>query len=112
METTLSIRRDSALRVTDRPAHYRLSPRRPAPRYPDRRVIVHRPGCALVRGRWEVAAPDLVLGVLLAPGLQARLCRRCAPLGPAGRDLNDRMRDSGWDDQVLNDLRVALGLPS
>jgi hypothetical protein len=112
METTLSIRVDPARITSAVPAHYRLSPRRPSPRYPERRVIVHRPGCALVRGRWEVAAPDLVLGVLLAPGLQARLCRRCTPLGAAGAGLNERMRDCGWDDHVLNDLRVALGVPS
>lgn len=108
METTLSIRRQ-----VERPSCYRLSPVRPSPRYPERRQIVHRPGCALVRGLWEVAAPELVLGVLLAPSRhQVRLCRRCTPLGAAGGGLNERMRDLGWDGEVLSDLRVALGLPS
>lgn len=109
----LSIRIDPAAVRRERSPVYRLSPRRPSSRYPERRQIVHRPACRLVRAGFEFAEPELVLGVLLAPGrLQPRLCRSCQPLGAAGLALNDRMRDCGWDDHVLNDLRVALGLPS
>lgn len=72
---------------------------------------MHHPACVLVRGAWETADAEQVLGLLLAPSrLQPRLCRRCQPLGAATVGLNDRMRDHGWAADVQGDLRTALGL--
>lgn len=111
LETPLKITKIKPTRLGVLPPRYRVSPRYPSPRYPERRQIVHHPACALVRGVWESADAEQVLGMLLAPSrLQVRLCRRCQPLGAAGVGLNEAMRDHGWAADVQGAARTALGL--